>query len=530
VTAVATAPAGTTERRRDLQWWAAVGVAAGLVLYTLIGIAYVARGRVNADEGWYLYAARLVYHGKLPFEDFSFTQMPLLPYVYGPLQILSPSLRLGRVVSLLFAVVGVGLCVRVAWREAGRVAGLAVVVLCCAFPAGIYNLTLTKTYAMVACFLAVILFALTGSRARPGSWLLATAAATLLTLTRTSGIPISLLIVVYVLLCAPTLRTKLLALLITVVGAVVALAFVLVDPTAARFGLVEFHQLLWHHADTSTRIQEIIHHRIPDWAHDYFGYIALAFSALLAGFSSGPMRRYLRDNPVYVLLAIGLVGYLATQLPAGQWAPVEYATPVIPVGVTMAIVCVFRWADTKRASDRDSVQWVGAALTAGIIGLAALTIIQPSARGYLVSDVNPGSIARSDQVAEVVEQQTPPGGQVLALWGQPGTVAADRDLTASATFGIFSYEDLSTPRARALHYVNQTRLLRIIEARQPDTIVLTDVDRAIFSFRGALSFRRTDPQLVPAAVDRGYRKVYSTQVWGVDTPVNLDVYVRRGAR
>jgi len=433
------------------------------------------------------------------------------------------------VVSLLFAFTGVTLCVRVAWREAGRFAALAVVLLCCAFPTGIYNLTLTKTYAMVACFLAVILFALTGSRARPGSWLLATTAATLLTLTRTSGVPVTLLIVVYVLLCAPTLRTRLFALLIAAAGAVVALAFVLVDPTAARFGLVEFHQLLWHHADTSTRIEQIIHHRIPDWAHDYFGYLALGFSALLAGFSSASMRRYLRDNPVYVLLAIGLVGYLATQLPAGQWAPVEYATPVIPVGVTIAIVCVFRWADEKRTADRGRMQWVGAALLVGIVVLAALTMIQPSARGYLVSDANPGSIARSDQVAAMVEQQTPPGDSVLALWGQPGTVASHRDLTAGATFGIFSYEDLSTPRARALHYVNQTRLLHIIEARQPATIVLTDLDRAIFSFRGSLSFRRTDPQLVPAAIDRGYRKVWSTQVWGTDAPVTLDVYVRRGA-
>ena len=33
---------------------------------------------------------------------------------------------------------------------------------------------------------------------------------------------------------------------------------------------------------------------------------------------------------------------------------------------------------------------------------------------------------------------------------------------------------------------------------------------------------------VRSAIDRGYRKVWSTQVWGTDAPVRLDVYVRRG--
>jgi hypothetical protein len=528
-TLTAPSPAATA-RRRDMQWWAAVGVYVGVALYALIGAAYVARGRVNADEGWYLYASRLVYQGKLPFRDFSFTQMPLLPYVYGLPQVVGYSLRLGRVVSLAFALTGVVLCVRVAWREAGRFAALAVVVLCCAFPAGIYNLTLTKTYAMVACFLAVILFALTGKRERAGSWLLATTASMLLLLTRTSGFPVTLLVVGYVLLCAPSVRTRVIAAAITAVALVVAAAFVLVDPSAARFGLVEFHQLLWHHANTRTRIEEIFRQRIPDWAQDYFGYVALGIAALLAAASSRGLRRYLRENPVYVVLFVGIIGYLATQLPAGQWAPVEYATPVLPVAVTIAIVCVFRWAEARRTDDPAGAQWVGAALTTGIVGLAALTLIQPSARGYLVSDVNPGSITNADQVAAFVQDHTPKDGEVLALWGQPATVGAHRDLVPGATFGIFSYEDLSTPRAVALHYVNQQRLLQIVKSRRAAAIVLTDVDRTIFNFRGSLSRRRTDPALIPDAIDEGYRKVWSTQIWGTDSPVTLDVYLPRNHR
>ena len=38
---------------------------------------------VNLDEGYYLTASQFVYQGKVIYRDFFYTQMPLLPYVYG---------------------------------------------------------------------------------------------------------------------------------------------------------------------------------------------------------------------------------------------------------------------------------------------------------------------------------------------------------------------------------------------------------------------------------------------------------------
>src|SRR5258708_6936446 len=89
---------------------------AAVILAAALGLLFVVRGELNADEGWYLYASRLVYRGQLPYRDFSFTQMPLLPYVYGLVQAIKPSLYLGRIMSVTFAIGAVALCVRVAWR------------------------------------------------------------------------------------------------------------------------------------------------------------------------------------------------------------------------------------------------------------------------------------------------------------------------------------------------------------------------------------------------------------------------------
>lgn len=49
----------------------------------LLSFANVIFGPLNQDEGWYLYAAKMVSVGKMPYRDFFFTQTPFLPIVYG---------------------------------------------------------------------------------------------------------------------------------------------------------------------------------------------------------------------------------------------------------------------------------------------------------------------------------------------------------------------------------------------------------------------------------------------------------------
>lgn len=56
----------------------------GGLLLAAAGVYFVHYGRLNHDEGWYLYAARLILDGQLPYRDFAFYQSPLLPIVYMP--------------------------------------------------------------------------------------------------------------------------------------------------------------------------------------------------------------------------------------------------------------------------------------------------------------------------------------------------------------------------------------------------------------------------------------------------------------
>lgn len=52
------------------------------LLFTFYFVLSVERF-VASDEGFYLYAAKLVTSGSLPYFDFFYPQMPLLPYIYG---------------------------------------------------------------------------------------------------------------------------------------------------------------------------------------------------------------------------------------------------------------------------------------------------------------------------------------------------------------------------------------------------------------------------------------------------------------
>ncbi len=77
---------------------------AGISLFiAVLAVANLLFGDLNQDEGWYLYAARLVAGGELLYRDFAFTQGPVMPYVYSLVWpvIDSHGLAVGRLFSVL---------------------------------------------------------------------------------------------------------------------------------------------------------------------------------------------------------------------------------------------------------------------------------------------------------------------------------------------------------------------------------------------------------------------------------------------
>ena len=129
--------------------WVLAGVVA---LFTVVFAVWW--GGVNQDEGWYLYAARLVGEGKVPYRDFFFTQGPILPYMYSVLPI--HGLLSGRLATLAFSAFSVLVSIAFARRLVGRerrgVVSLTVFALLVCNLYHMYFTSIPKTYALGTLF------------------------------------------------------------------------------------------------------------------------------------------------------------------------------------------------------------------------------------------------------------------------------------------------------------------------------------------------------------------------------------------
>ncbi len=222
--------------------------------WLLLSALNVWLGELNQDEGWYLYAARLMTEGRMPYRDFAFTQPPMLPLVYawafnwvGNFGLLG-----GRVLTWLFGTLGMlaatALAMRSGPRTAQRLTGGLCVILIAMNAYQSYFTIVVKTYALASMFLCAGLALLSFVGPRKG-FFAATGAGFLLagaTATRISLGAALALGGLYLLVCRRRLKAwvwldyglgGLLGLALTL------LPFLSMGPDGFRFGIVEYHSL-----------------------------------------------------------------------------------------------------------------------------------------------------------------------------------------------------------------------------------------------------------------------------------------------
>ena len=140
------------ERLKGLKIFWALAVFAFVVL----GAAAVWLGGLNQDEGWYLYAAKMVAEGKMLYRDFFFTQGPEMPEFYKAFIWAWGSWGLlgARVFTLMIGFAGIFFSVCLAQRLApeGRkseAALIAFLLLGCNLY-HLYYVAIPKTYALAS--------------------------------------------------------------------------------------------------------------------------------------------------------------------------------------------------------------------------------------------------------------------------------------------------------------------------------------------------------------------------------------------
>ena len=524
--------------------WLFVAVAAAWLLLSLFNLWM---GELNQDEGWYLYAARQLASGHIPYRDFAFTQPPLLPLAYAAFGHWTDAHGIlgGRILTWLFGTLGMLAALFAAMRAGPRTAqrltgGLCFVLVALnAFQS--YFTVVVKTYALASLFLCggILALSFVGERRGGRAALLAG-----LLLAGATAVRISLgaalaLGGIYLLLVRGRVRpwAWLDYALSAAAGLVAVLGpFWLMGGDGFRFGVFEYHTL----RETGTAFTQFAYKAgcLSRLCQDYFPAAAGALALLVAaalharrhGAPAAESIPVLADPPIATLppgytpflwttaAVLGLV-HLSAPFPYD-----DYFVPIYPVFCAAFSATAVRWwhrteqrrfatASPGLRSARRLALLVFAALLCGLHVIASPRLQESFLAGrdriwWNLRDQSP--IAQLRETAQWVrELATADGGTELLTQDTYLAVEANLPVPHGLEMGPFSYyPDWPRDKAARLGVVNRDMLCELIAGdtnapiaalsgyslsiRCPEVLPVTNDDTLLFRSLLAKHFDRVE--------------------------------------
>ena len=293
-------------------------VAAGIHLISACW--HILHGGMNSDEGFYAIAARSVWQGDLPYRDFGYTQMPLLPYINGFLmQFTGFGLFEQRAINGFWGILT--LCLAATWlaRRTNVCWALGLTVLFSLSAPWMYFIHLGKTYGFVGLVAICALWVFTEWTPRMGKIVMLAFLGTLATGCRLPAAPYFAVLWLAALIELPEHSGKTMALsgiCSLIWPALLVLPFFVIAPEASLFWTFEFHRTT-----------------LPgrDWHLPWQVVVPLA-PVLWLGFAGSSIYAFLRrDFPERreMIVAVATIIALAVSLiPQGVFE--EYCIPFLP--------------------------------------------------------------------------------------------------------------------------------------------------------------------------------------------------------
>jgi len=453
----------------------------GTALYVLFSLIYLILGQANADEGWYLYASKLVFQGNVPYRDFAYTQMPLLPYIYGLPQLVSPSLYLGRVTSMLFSLTAFLLCILLARRYAGRMGAGLTALLLGSFTYGIYFATIIKTYALLALLFSLTFLVLSSRITDTWKYPLAVILSFAAALVRLSAAVFTCTIIIYCL--AATLRRPsrflpVLALCIALASA--ASAFLLPNLESAQWNLLTYHTAQWGHIPTFYKLATIVFIRIPDFFADFDMYtitlLSLMLLAICDSMTRVMIRPYLRRHPPIIVVAIGLSLFILVHLGTGGWYT-EYCVPAVMSFLPIIAIVFAKLYPLQRSFISSIVlECMFVACLVAPLGSHDIQHIDISGGAAPLEEIR--------EVSKFIAKHSGASDKVFALEALWTAVESDRSVLPGMTMAQFSYQDMSRREAEQRKVINGEIAEEYISGCLAEVVVLTDGDWQMFKRTG----------------------------------------------
>ncbi|MCX6020821.1 MAG: hypothetical protein NTZ05_03655, partial [Chloroflexi bacterium] len=453
-------------------------------------------GTINYDEGWYLYAATEVRAGKIPYTDFMYTQMPLLPYLLAGVQLLvGERLIASRAVMSVIAVIAVIATGGVGRQLGGRIGGYATLWFVCTLPLLTYYFALTKTYSITAALLVIGLWVWLRS---PLSLKHSVAGLTLVALaaeTRLSVIPGFAIFAVYLMFAAPSARARRM-LAITTVGALAFIAApLLFDAERFTFGVTRFFSSLYFdmfffssYEPIRGAIFQIIDSKVKVAAEviRYFtAIIALSVFTLVFVLMEIAERRKAGWRLALSTERGALLVIAGMALSAGL---LHFVTPY-PIAEHQVIIApllaiLSGWAVNRLNGLLPPGRAVRAAGVVALIGLVASSTL-PHLRELTAYHIPLGRIAATGvppvlQIAEatrIIQANSRPGEEIFTFQTYLA-IEAQRPVAPDLGMSMFAfYPRMTDEQAHYYHVINYDIALDYLKQRRP--AIVAEVDRGI---------------------------------------------------
>lgn len=521
-TSIDTAPRRSLARRVSpaaLHWILLLLLATELVFWVVFRL-------VNLDEGWYLWAAKEVYSGRQIYGDFSYTQTPLLPYIYGLAQlVLGQGLVAGRVLTAGFGFAAAVLSAATARRIAGPWAGVCALLFLLTTFLAITAFGYTATYGLTSLLLAAAFYL--AARMQTGGWrtLLVAGCLALATAGRLSAVVVFLPLGAFLIFSAPSgrrVRTG-----IGLVAATFLLLTLLLGPFALVSGPQMIYDIFGFHMDRMTPawrtalLATTLRDTLRDFTVPVMVYLfAVADLSVRILRRRGDRRDALNQHGLELTLAAAIaLLFLAHFVP--RTAMSYYSALQAPLIAILFGVLAVRWLKGSRPR------------LAAVI-LAALLVVQVVTQARAVRYYDLTAWPPVNQV-EIVQRAAaklklfvPPDGQVLTF--DPHlALEAGLDMPPGYEMSIFSYRPTwTTEQAQRYQVVNNDLLLNDLN-RGVDAVALTQFDEdLLYGDRDTLFAALTGNYRLAASVSdfdpfRNDLRIYLPPQWALpDTATPLD--------
>lgn len=456
----------------------------GMVAFLATSAFFGVYREVNLDEGWYLWAARLVYEGRLPYRDFAFPQAPLMPYVYGLFRLLwGQGLYQGRLTTWVLATVGLVLGYRFARRRGGPWAGLLFLWLqTTTLVAGSYLLAYSAPYALTSTLLLLAFQQSLDTAHEDRRHFIATLALMAAAAARLSAAA-ALVVVLPYLVYSSRQRKRALVL----VGVTTVLAGALFfGPFLAWSGEVMLYDIFGFHTDRMTpeAWPRVRRHSLYTGLRD-FAIPWLLFTAGLVGggirlVRSRSRRSWLQKHLPEMAMGLTVLALFGAHLLPRTTMSFYHSLEMPLVTILGSLTLTKLGAVLLRKRMRSL-------LIPGVIGLLALNA---GWQGYhvlaydLVRWPPRHHIAVVRAAARYIESVVPPGSPILTF-ATPLVIESHLRLLPGYEMSIFAYRPTwSTAAAERHKVINNALLQEALQQPQPVVAMTTyDLDHLLYGER-----------------------------------------------